>query len=84
MAELKGTQLFSVFDKNENVKHGLPSAAYTSNDFYELESKFIFAKYWTFLGFAHDLVQVGDLIPLEVAGQPLILVRSSKNKIIIN
>ena len=38
MADLKGTQLFSVFYENENVKHGLPSAAYTSNEFFELES----------------------------------------------
>ena len=81
MTDLKGTQLFSAFDENENVKHGLPSAAYTSNDFYELESKLIFAKSWTFVGFARDLAEVGDITPLEVAGQPLFLVRSSKNKI---
>ena len=81
MTDLKVTQLFSAFDENENVKHGLPSAAYTSNNFFELESKLIFAKSWTFVGFAHDLAQVGDIIPLEMAGQPLILVRSSKNKI---
>ena len=81
MSDLKGTQLFSAFDENENVKHGLPSAAYTSKNFYELESKLVFAKSWTFAGFAHDLAKVGDITPLDVAGQPLILVRSSKNKI---
>jgi choline monooxygenase len=81
MLDLKGTQLFSAFDENENVKHGLPSAAYTSKNFYELESKLVFAKSWTFAGFAHDLAKVGDITPLDVAGQPLILVRSSKNKI---
>ena len=83
MTDLKKTQLFSAFDENENVKHGLPSAAYTSKDLYELESKLIFANSWSFVGFAHDLAHVGDIIPLEMAGQPLILVRSSKKSLLV-
>ena len=44
MSDLKKTQLFSGFDENEKVKHGLPSTAYTSNDFFELEARQLFAK----------------------------------------
>ena len=81
MTDLKKTQLFSAFDENENVKHGLPFTAYTSNDFFELEARQLFAKNWTFVGFAHDLADVGDVIPVHVAGQPLFLVRSAANQI---
>ena len=81
MTDLKKTQLFSAFDENENVKHGLPFTAYTSNDFFELEARQLFAKNWTFVGFAHDLADVGDVIPVHVAEQPLFLVRSAENQI---
>ena len=81
MTQLTEKQLFSAFDKKGIVKHGLPSAAYTDNYFFEQEAKHLFANAWTFVGFAHDLANVGDTIPLQVAGQPLLLVRSAKNKI---
>ena len=81
MTQLTETSLFSAFDENDNVQHGLPSAAYTDNYFFEQEAKHLFANAWTFVGFAHDLGNVGDTIPLQVAGQPLLLVRSAKNKI---
>lgn len=79
MTQLLDKNLFSAFDKIRNIKHGLPSAAYTDIDFYEHEAKLLFAKSWTFVGFAHDLPDIGDVKPVEVGGQPLLLVRSSKN-----
>ena len=81
MTQSTGTDIFSSFDQNKAIKHGLPSRAYISNEFYELESDHLFAKSWTFAGFAHDLAHVGDITPVQVAGKPLFLVRSSKNKI---
>ena len=81
MTQSTGTDIFSSFDQNKAIKHGLPSRAYISNEFYELESDYLFAKSWTFVGFAHDLTHVGDITPAQVAGKPLFLVRSSKNKI---
>ena len=81
MNQLAGTQLFSAFDDSGYVKHGLPSVAYTENDFYELEAGQIFSKNWTFVGFAHDLSDVGDVMPIRVAKQSLFLVRSEKDKI---
>ncbi len=81
IAQSMMSQFFSAFDENRIVKHGLPSAAYTDNYFFEQEAKHLFANAWTFVGFAHDLARAGDIIPLEVAGQPLFIVRSTKNKI---
>lgn len=73
--------LFSSFDQNGVVRHGLPSGAYTSPDFFTLEASQVFAKSWTFVGFAHDLANVGDVRPIRVAGTPLLLVRSADRKI---
>lgn len=75
------TSMFSAFDKKQIVQHGLPSPAYTDKYFFEQEAKHLFANSWTFVGFAHDLQKVGDIIPIEVAGQPFFIVRSSKNSI---
>ena len=75
------TSMFSAFDKKQIVQHGLPSLAYTDKYFFEQEAKHLFANSWTFVGFAHDLQKVGDIIPIEVAGQPFFIVRSSKNSI---
>ena len=55
MAQSMMSQFFSAFDENRIVKHGLPSAAYTDNYFFEQEAKHLFANAWTFVGFAHDL-----------------------------
>jgi choline monooxygenase len=54
---------------------GLPGAAYTSEDFFKLEQKNLFARTWMCLAFASDVPQPGDAIPLMAAGLPLILVR---------
>ena len=81
MAPTTITDIFSSFDRDEITKNGLPPEAYLNNEFYEMESKHLFSNSWTFVGFAHDLANTGDINPILLAGQPLILVRSSKNKI---
>lgn len=80
-AQFMGTRLLSAFDENGTVKHGLPSVAYTNGDFYALEASQLFARGWTFVGFAHDLAEVGDVIPVRVAGTPLLLVRGADRQI---
>lgn len=55
-------------------KTGLPAAAYTSSDFYERENRTVFATQWVFAGYRHEFVQVGDVAPITVAGQPILLV----------
>lgn len=53
----------------------LPNAAYTSSDFYELERRYVFRRTWVLAGYVHELSQPGDVVPVEVAGIPLLLVR---------
>lgn len=60
---------------------GLPNQAYTSEDFFELERQTAFNHNWVFCGFAHQLGEVGDILPVEVAGQPLVLVKGEDRNI---
>ncbi len=54
---------------------GLPNLCYTDADFFALEQQTVFRDNWVFAAFAHELAKVGDMLPVEIAGQPLVLVR---------
>jgi len=60
---------------------GLPATAYTSDAFFRLEQKQLFARTWMCLAFASDVPGPGDAIPLMAAGLPLILVRDREGAI---
>ncbi len=74
--------LFADFDTAAAVRHGLPGAAYTSEDFLRLEYSTLFSEHWIFVGFAHDFSASGDVRPVEVAGQPLLLLRNGDGEIV--
>jgi choline monooxygenase len=57
---------------------GLPNAAFTDPDFLALENKLLFPRTWTLAGYCHELGEPGDAVPVEVAGVPLILLRTRK------
>ena len=57
---------------------GLPNAAFTDPDFLALENKLLFPRTWTLAGYCHELAEPGDAVPVEVAGVPLILLRTRK------
>lgn len=52
----------------------LPNLAYTCPDFYQLEQQTVFRDNWIFAGFAHRFNKVGDMQPVDIAGQPIVLV----------
>ncbi len=70
----------SFFEKGK-LKHGLPSSAYTSADFFRTECDTVFTDNWVFVGFAHELNEPGDARPVTVAGQPVVLIKNSEGKI---
>ncbi|NKB60671.1 MAG: Rieske 2Fe-2S domain-containing protein [Gammaproteobacteria bacterium] len=79
---MKAVSSLDHFKNDESsVKHGLPDFAYTSPDFRAVENETIFVNNWVFVGFAHQLSQVGDVQPITVAGKPLFLVRNANNEI---
>jgi choline monooxygenase len=81
MPTVTSNKFFAEFDKTGSVRHGLPGTAYTSGEFFELEANQLFAASWSFVGFAHQLANVGDVQPLTVAGKPVFIVRSELNEI---
>jgi choline monooxygenase len=63
------------------IARGLPPRAYTGEDFFTLENETLFANAWVFAGFAHELAKAGDVVPVTVAGRPLMLVRGRDGEI---
>jgi len=68
-------------DKPVTEGSGLPNLAYTCADYYALEQQTVFRNNWVFAGFAHQLRDIGDMQPVEIAGQPLVLVKAENNEI---
>ena len=60
---------------------GLPNDAFTSDEFFQLEQKTLFANSWTFAAPASDVPHPGDMKPIEVAGRSLILARGQHGDI---
>jgi len=73
--------LLKEFDQECVPKHGLPGAAYVNESFYELENNYLFSRAWVFVGFAHQLPNTGDVLPISVAGQPLFILRNGAKEI---
>ena len=56
---------------------GLPAAAYCDPDFWQAECDTVFSASWVCAGFAHELKEPGDVVPVTVAGKPLLLLRNA-------
>ena len=63
------------------IHNGLESFAYTDNNFWIEEGKTVFADTWVFVGYKHELKNIGDVLPIKVADQPILLVKNSKEEI---
>lgn len=74
LQKIVGKQAFEDFVQTRPIAVGLPALAYTSREYWMLENEKLFAKTWTFVGFAHELANPGDVMPVTIAGQPLVLV----------
>ncbi|TQS43181.1 aromatic ring-hydroxylating oxygenase subunit alpha [Cryptosporangium phraense] len=59
----------------------MPASVYTSEDFYAFEKEAIFAKEWLCLGHVSQVPNEGDYFTIQVADEPLIVVRGSDGAI---
>lgn len=59
----------------------VPARAYTSAAVHELERERIFATGWVWAGYAHWVADPGQVKPISVAGQPLLLIRGEDGEI---
>ena len=64
-----------------NLAKGLPASIYTDPDFFALEKERLFPNVWVGIGFESDVPNVGDAVPMEVGGSPLILCRDKSSQI---
>jgi choline monooxygenase len=59
----------------------MPPAAYTSEAFLSLEREAIFRTEWVCLGHAGQIAQPGDYFACELAGEPLLVIRSKEGQV---
>ena len=58
-----------------NRAHAMPKTVYTSPEFAEAEQTHIFATDWLCAGRAESLPNSGDYLTMEIAGEPVIILR---------
>ena len=61
--------------------HGLPNTCYTDADYLKLERERVFAPNWACIGFGKDLPSKGDYKPVELLGQPLLILRDQDDQL---
>ena len=64
------------------IFNGLPAEAYTDRNFWDKERNTVFTNNWVFVGFAHELRNIGDVIPISVAEIPILLIKNTYEKIV--
>ena len=69
------------FIEKNPVASGLPAKVYTSETYWQHEQNTLFANSWVFVGFAHELPKAGDVLPIDIAGRPVFLIRNSDGDI---
>ena len=79
--EILGIEAIEALKRPVAEARGLPTAAYTSEEFYQLERERLFPRTWMGVAFAHEIPDPGDAIPVTVAGLPVILLRDKKGEI---
>jgi len=74
-------QGLETFRNADTIKRGLPPFAYTAEDFWEAEKDRLFPNSWVLVGFAHEMANPGDAMPVNVGDNPIVLVRNRDNSI---
>ena len=67
--------------ENINTIFGLPAKSYTDQEFWEKECNTALSDGWLFVGFVHEFKKPGDVIPIFIAGKPILLIKNNNNKI---
>ena len=67
--------------KKDKFTHGLTAQSYTDQYFWEIECNTILSNGWLFVGFVHEFLKAGDVIPISIASKPILLVKNNKNEI---
>ena len=79
--EILGKKAIAAVRRPVEKAGGLPGAAYTSQEFFELEQEQFFPRTWMGVGFECDIPKPGDAMPIMVGKLPIILVRNKTGEI---
>ena len=60
---------------------GLPGQVYTDPEFFALERRLTFSRNWVCAGVTSDIPNIGDQIPFDLAGMPILLLRDGQGDI---
>ena len=52
--------------KNSKAIHGLSAKSYTDQSFWEIECNTVLADGWLFVGFVHEFLKSGDVVPILI------------------
>ena len=67
--------------KNNKSICGLSAKSYIDQQFWEIECNTVLADGWLFVGFVHEFLNSGDVIPISIAGKPILLVKNNKGNV---
>lgn len=59
----------------------LPSRAFVSEEFFQLEVEKVFHRHWMAVAFEVTVPDVGDMRPIELFGMPLVLIRGDDGRV---
>ena len=65
-----------------NMARAMPKSVYTSSEFAQAELDHIFAKDWLCAGRAEALPNPGDYLTMQIAGEPIIILRDKENALL--
>lgn len=63
------------------LKHALPPQAYSDEGIFRRELNSLFAQSWLLAGRLSELQDAGSVLPVSVAGQPIVLVRDHNQRV---
>ena len=72
---------FGQLEQITGQTRGLPNAAFTTDEFLNLENQRLFAGSWILAGIASEIPNRGDVQPVDVGGRSLILIRDNNAEI---
>jgi len=74
------SQLSDVLKPVETA-HGLPNEHYVSDEMFEREKQDVLFANWSAIGFAKDVPENGDVMPVDFLGMLLLVVRDGQGKV---
>lgn len=81
VAGLLGVDALAALERPIAEASALPNVCYTSETWQRLEYERLFARSWFVAGFAHEIPNPGDAMPVDAAGMPLLLLRDREGAI---